>query len=192
MTINSPKEIDNTNCHDTTGGVKHFTKQQWVILNDIVISKKCSDGEEVSSTEIVFCCQWDNGVNESESSIYFNATGLIVSTTTGSTAYNLSAGGSMYVIITCSVKNVSTSYARRLIKRCYVVLLAYVCYYIYECSVHPMVPAILVTPICPRRNCSLSTSPMILPLNTVLKISFKDTSYDGIVNLCFDGHDKQV
>jgi NAD kinase len=56
------------------------------------------------------------------------ADGLIVATTTGSTAYSLSAGGSM---------------------------------------VHPQVPAILVTPICPH---SLSFRPLLFPDAAELKI----------------------
>jgi NAD+ kinase len=62
------------------------------------------------------------------------ADGIIVSSTTGSTAYSLSAGGSM---------------------------------------VHPQMPAILFTPICPH---SLSFRPLIFPDSVELKIQVPDDS----------------
>ena len=74
------------------------------------------------------------------------ADGMLVSTPTGSTAYSLSAGGSI---------------------------------------IHPLVPSLLLTPICPR---SLSFRPLVLPANVevVLRLSEKnrgkhvEVSVDGI------------
>ncbi|KAH7434023.1 hypothetical protein KP509_07G097300 [Ceratopteris richardii] len=74
--------------------------------------------------------------------------GLIISTTSGSTAYSLAAGGSM---------------------------------------VHPQVPGILFTPICPH---SLSFRPLILPEYVTLRVQVSPHSR-GKAWASFDGKDRQ-
>lgn len=74
--------------------------------------------------------------------------GLIISTTSGSTAYSLAAGGSM---------------------------------------VHPQVPGILFTPICPH---SLSFRPLILPEYVTLRVQVPSNSR-GQAWASFDGKDRQ-
>ncbi|KAJ4887048.1 NAD(H) kinase 1 [Raphanus sativus] len=74
--------------------------------------------------------------------------GLILSTTTGSTAYSLAAGGSM---------------------------------------VHPQVPGILFTPICPH---SLSFRPLILPDHVLVKVKVPANSR-GSAWVSFDGKDRK-
>lgn len=74
--------------------------------------------------------------------------GLIISTTSGSTAYSLAAGGSM---------------------------------------VHPQVPGILFTPICPH---SLSFRPLILPEYVTLRVQVPFNSR-GQAWASFDGKDRQ-
>eukprot|EP00915_Cephaloidophora_sp_WS-2016_P000126 GHVH01000210.1.p1 GENE.GHVH01000210.1~~GHVH01000210.1.p1 ORF type:complete len:538 (+),score=74.17 GHVH01000210.1:679-2292(+) len=105
------------------------------VLNDIVISK-ASYGQ---------LCTLDCHMNGE----YFttcSADGLIVATPTGSTAYNMSAGGSI---------------------------------------VHPSVPAMLFTPICPH---SLSFRPLVLPDNVVLSIKNPvDNRNPNPMIMCRDG-----
>lgn len=84
--------------------------------------------------------------------LYFTkvqADGIIIATPTGSTAYSLSAGGSM---------------------------------------VHPEVPALCFTPICPH---TLSFRPLLFPDSSTLKIM---VSKDSRGNACvsFDGRNRQV
>ncbi|KAJ3400119.1 hypothetical protein HDV05_001329, partial [Chytridiales sp. JEL 0842] len=76
------------------------------------------------------------------------ADGLVVATPTGSTAYSLSAGGSM---------------------------------------VHPLVPAILVTPICPH---TLSFRPLLLPDSIELKILIPPHSRTATAWASFDGRNR--
>lgn len=73
------------------------------------------------------------------------ADGLTISTPTGSTAYSLSAGGSI---------------------------------------VHPGVPCVMLTPICPR---SLSFRPLILPQTSKISVSISPNSR-GVCDLSIDGY----
>lgn len=71
--------------------------------------------------------------------------GLVFSTPTGSTAYSLSAGGSI---------------------------------------THPLVPCIILTPICPR---SLSFRPLILPASSHIMIKLSDKNRNASIKLNIDG-----
>ncbi|RMZ88608.1 hypothetical protein DV736_g4168, partial [Chaetothyriales sp. CBS 134916] len=73
------------------------------------------------------------------------ADGMIISTPTGSTAYNLSSGGSI---------------------------------------VHPLVPSILLTPICAR---SLSFRPLVLPATTPITLKLSEKNRGREVELSIDG-----
>jgi len=78
----------------------------------------------------------------------FRADGVIVSTPTGSTAYNLSAGGPI---------------------------------------LHPQLPAIVVTPICPH---TLSQRPLVVPAETVIGLRILDPPKpSGGVYLTLDGQE---
>lgn len=91
---------------------------EWEALNDIVIDR----GPSPFLTHLdCYCCETKITTVQAD--------GLIVATPTGSTAYGMSAGGSI---------------------------------------VHPLVPCLLFTPICPH---SLSFRPLIFPSSTVLTIS---------------------
>lgn len=71
--------------------------------------------------------------------------GIVFSTPTGSTAYSLSAGGSI---------------------------------------THPLVPCIILTPICPR---SLSFRPLILPASSHIMIKLSDKNRNASIKLNIDG-----
>lgn len=71
--------------------------------------------------------------------------GIVFASPTGSTAYSLSAGGSI---------------------------------------THPLVPCILLTPVCPR---SLSFRPLILPSTSHIMIRLTDTNRNGLIKLNIDG-----
>lgn len=73
------------------------------------------------------------------------ADGMIISSPTGSTAYNLSANGSI---------------------------------------VHPLVPSLLLTPICPR---SLSFRPLVLPANTPITLRISPKTRGREVEISIDG-----
>lgn len=74
-----------------------------------------------------------------------NADGVIFATPTGSTAYSLSAGGSI---------------------------------------VHPLVPCIILTPICPR---SLSFRPLILPVTSHIMVRLSEKNRNSNIRLTIDG-----
>ena len=73
------------------------------------------------------------------------ADGMLVSTPTGSTAYSLSAGGSI---------------------------------------IHPLVPSLLLTPICPR---SLSFRPLVLPANVEIVLRLSEENRSTAVEVGIDG-----
>jgi len=78
----------------------------------------------------------------------FRADGVIVSTPTGSTAYNLSAGGPI---------------------------------------LHPQLPAIVVTPICPH---TLAQRPLVVPGSTAIRVRVLESQRrDGGVYLTLDGQE---
>jgi NAD+ kinase len=113
---------------------------QRLALNDLVIER----GDRTHLINIGIYC---DGMLVTET----KADGVIISSPTGSTAYNLAAGGPL---------------------------------------LHPEVPAIVVTPICPH---SLTTRPMIFPDNSELEFHVlgKDRtaqlSIDGVKALDIDG-----
>ncbi|KAH6767668.1 NAD kinase 1 [Perilla frutescens var. hirtella] len=108
-----------------------------IVLNEVTIDRGISSFltnlECYCDNSFVTCVQGD---------------GLILSTTSGSTAYSLAAGGSM---------------------------------------VHPQVPGILFTPICPH---SLSFRPLILPEHVTLRVvvPFNSRSHAWV---SFDGKDRK-
>ncbi|KAJ0463235.1 putative phosphotransferase with an alcohol group as acceptor [Helianthus annuus] len=108
-----------------------------LVLNEVTIDRGISSFltnlECYCDNSFVTCVQGD---------------GLILSTTSGSTAYSLAAGGSM---------------------------------------VHPQVPGILFTPICPH---SLSFRPLILPEHVTLRIQVPFNSR-GHAWVSFDGKDRK-
>jgi len=108
-----------------------------LVLNDVALDRGMSSFltnlECYCDNSFVTCVQGD---------------GLILSTTSGSTAYSLAAGGSM---------------------------------------VHPEVPGILFTPICPH---SLSFRPLILPEYVVLRVQVPYNSR-GNAWASFDGKDRK-
>ncbi|XP_059625040.1 NAD(H) kinase 1 isoform X1 [Cornus florida] len=109
------------------------TEEPILVLNEVTIDRGISSFltnlECYCDNSFVTCVQGD---------------GLILSTTSGSTAYSLAAGGSM---------------------------------------VHPQVPAILFTPICPH---SLSFRPLILPEHVTLRVQIPFNSR-GHAWVSFDG-----
>lgn len=108
-----------------------------LVLNEVTIDRGISSYltnlECYCDSSFVTCVQGD---------------GLIISTTSGSTAYSLAAGGSM---------------------------------------VHPQVPGILFTPICPH---SLSFRPLILPECVTLRVQVPFNSR-GHAWVSFDGKDRK-
>uniref|UniRef100_A0A2P2L4S6 NAD(+) kinase n=1 Tax=Rhizophora mucronata TaxID=61149 RepID=A0A2P2L4S6_RHIMU len=108
-----------------------------LVLNDVTIDRGISSYltnlECYCDNSFVTCVQGD---------------GLILSTTSGSTAYSLAAGGSM---------------------------------------VHPQVPAILFTPICPH---SLSFRPLILPEHVTIRVQVPFNSRSSAW-VSFDGKDRK-
>lgn len=113
------------------------TEEPILVLNEVTIDRGLSSYltflECYCDNSFVTCVQGD---------------GLILSTTSGSTAYSLAAGGSM---------------------------------------VHPQVPGILFTPICPH---SLSFRPLILPEYVTLRVQVPCNSR-GQAWASFDGKDRK-
>ncbi|KAL4335275.1 hypothetical protein GQ457_07G036550 [Hibiscus cannabinus] len=116
---------------------EYETEEPNLVLNEVTIDRGISSYltnlECYCDNSFVTCVQGD---------------GLILSTTSGSTAYSLAAGGSM---------------------------------------VHPQVPGILFTPICPH---SLSFRPLILPEHVTLRIVVPFNSR-GSAWASFDGKDRK-
>ncbi|CAH9070553.1 unnamed protein product [Cuscuta europaea] len=126
-------------CYVIRDGAKNEfeTEEQVLVLNEVTIDRGISSFltnlECYCDNSFVTCVQGD---------------GLILSTTSGSTAYSLAAGGSM---------------------------------------VHPQVPGILFTPICPH---SLSFRPLILPEHVTLRVVVPYNSR-GHAWASFDGKDRK-
>ncbi|KAK6925579.1 NAD kinase, partial [Dillenia turbinata] len=126
-------------CHVIREAAKneYETEEPILVLNEVTIDRGISSFltnlECYCDNTFVTCVQGD---------------GLIVSTTSGSTAYSLAAGGSM---------------------------------------VHPQVPGILFTPICPH---SLSFRPLILPESVTLRVQVPFNSR-GHAWASFDGKDRK-
>ncbi|GAV67899.1 NAD_kinase domain-containing protein [Cephalotus follicularis] len=116
---------------------EYQTEESILVLNEVTIDRGISSFltnlECYCDNSFVTCVQGD---------------GLILSTTSGSTAYSLAAGGSM---------------------------------------VHPQVPGILFTPICPH---SLSFRPLILPEHVTLRVQVPFNSR-GSAWASFDGKDRK-
>jgi NAD+ kinase len=110
--------------------------EQFDVLNEIVIDRGPSPW--VSNLELFM---------DEKLLTIVQADGLILSTPTGSTAYSLSAGGSL---------------------------------------VHPSIPAILVSPICPH---TLSFRPMLLPDSAVVKVCVPKSSR-ATAYISFDGRNR--
>ncbi|XP_024025247.1 NAD(H) kinase 1 isoform X3 [Morus notabilis] len=116
---------------------EYETEEPVIVLNEVTIDRGISSYltnlECYCDNSFVTCVQGD---------------GLILSTTSGSTAYSLAAGGSM---------------------------------------VHPQVPGILFTPICPH---SLSFRPLILPEHVTIRVQvpFNSRSHAWV---SFDGKDRK-
>ncbi|KAK3026355.1 hypothetical protein RJ639_042652 [Escallonia herrerae] len=126
-------------CHVIREAAKNEfeTEGPILVLNEVTIDRGISSFltnlECYCDNSFVTCVQGD---------------GLILSTTSGSTAYSLAAGGSM---------------------------------------VHPQVPGILFTPICPH---SLSFRPLILPEHVTLRVQVPFNSR-GHAWVSFDGKDRK-
>jgi NAD+ kinase len=141
--LNGPFSITLRNrlqCHVIRDAAKDEleTEEPILVLNEVTIDRGISSYltylECYCDSSFVTCVQGD---------------GLIISTTSGSTAYSLAAGGSM---------------------------------------VHPQVPGILFTPICPH---SLSFRPLILPEYVTLRVQVPHNSR-GQAWASFDGKDRKL
>ncbi|KAJ4305838.1 NAD(+) kinase [Kalmusia sp. IMI 367209] len=119
--------------NSASGGPQHIEAEQFEVLNELVIDRGPSP--YVSNLELY----GDNNLLT-----VVQADGCIFSTPTGSTAYSLSAGGSL---------------------------------------VHPDIPAILLTPICPH---TLSFRPMLLNDSMLLRIAVPRNSR-ATAYCAFDG-----
>ncbi|EGC32307.1 hypothetical protein DICPUDRAFT_155765 [Dictyostelium purpureum] len=112
-------------------------KHRYQVLNEVTIDR----GTNPYLSNLECCC-------DGKLITIVQADGLIIATSTGSTAYSLSAGGSL---------------------------------------VHPTIPAILITPICPH---TLSFRPVILPSTSELVIRVPETSRCPVW-ASFDGKNRQ-
>ncbi|EEF48919.1 NAD(H) kinase 1 isoform X2 [Ricinus communis] len=127
-------------CHVIRDAAKNEveTEEPILVLNEVTIDRGISSFltnlECYCDNSFVTCVQGD---------------GLILSTTSGSTAYSLAAGGSM---------------------------------------VHPQVPGILFTPICPH---SLSFRPLILPEHVTIRVQVPFNSRSSAW-ASFDGKDRKL
>ncbi len=110
-------------------GVSSQVKREYLALNEAVITKG-------ALSKIIQINSW---VNDTFLTVY-RGDGLIISTATGSTGYNLSAGGPI---------------------------------------MYPSLEAIVLTPICPF---ALSSRPLILPGNSLIRIQVEDTAEE----VCLD------
>lgn len=126
-------------CHVIRDAAKNEfeTEEPILVLNEVTIDRG------ISSYLTNLECYCDNSFVTR-----VQGDGLILSTTSGSTAYSLAAGGSM---------------------------------------VHPQVPGILFTPICPH---SLSFRPLILPEHVTLRVQIPFNSR-GSAWASFDGKDRK-
>ncbi|GFZ18159.1 NAD kinase 1 [Actinidia rufa] len=117
---------------------EYEAEESIIVLNEVTIDRGISSFltnlECYCDNSFVTCVQGD---------------GLILSTTSGSTAYSLAAGGSM---------------------------------------VHPQVPGILFTPICPH---SLSFRPLILPEHVTLRVQVVPFNSRSHAWASFDGKDRK-
>lgn len=123
MRVNLRMRFTCTVYRDGTEGEEMVEGEQFEVLNELVIDRGPSP--YVSNLELF---------GDNELLTVVQADGCIFSTPTGSTAYSLSAGGSL---------------------------------------VHPDIPAILLTPICPH---TLSFRPMILSDTLLLRVSIPRSS----------------
>ncbi|EGS19058.1 NAD+ kinase-like protein [Thermochaetoides thermophila DSM 1495] len=133
MRVNLRMRFTCTVYRDTPNGHEMEEGEQFEVLNELVIDRGPSP--YVSNLELY---------GDDELLTIVQADGIILSTPTGSTAYSLSAGGSL---------------------------------------VHPDIPAILLTPICPH---TLSFRPMVLSDTMLLRVSVPRNSRAGAY-CAFDG-----
>ncbi|KAN0032360.1 hypothetical protein ACTFIV_006253 [Dictyostelium citrinum] len=115
----------------------NINRHRYQVLNEVTIDR----GTNPYLSNLECCC-------DGKLITIVQADGLIIATSTGSTAYSLSAGGSL---------------------------------------VHPTIPAILITPICPH---TLSFRPVILPSTSELIIRVPETSRCPVW-ASFDGKNRQ-
>jgi len=129
-------------CELWSNGAKIPGSKEFEVLNEL-----CMDRGPSSFLSMIECYELTRD-DELRLLTKVQADGLIVSTATGSTAYSVSAGGSM---------------------------------------VHPSVPSILVTPICPH---SLSFRPLVLPDSARLLLRVPEDARSAAW-VCFDGKSRQ-
>ncbi|KAM9963720.1 hypothetical protein ACTFIW_006971 [Dictyostelium discoideum] len=145
--INPTSSDSSTNANNTPSGDSassglinigsNINRHRYQVLNEVTIDR----GTNPYLSNLECCC-------DGKLITIVQADGLIIATSTGSTAYSLSAGGSL---------------------------------------VHPTIPAILITPICPH---TLSFRPVILPSTSELIIRVPETSRCPVW-ASFDGKNRQ-